>query len=1128
MRQILPRKLHTEADVETDAHKDLFLRYYQPLFRLALRLTGGSRARAEDLLHDAFIHFMLSRPDLNSIDNFDRYLNRSLLNLFRTQKRKAAQMQDISFNIADYDSAKLGLHAIDFQDRWQAQEDLIRICHYACVRKETSRAGSVLILRFFYDYSPSEIAKVTLSPRRAVDDWLRLARREARSYLEDPERLKFMAGKQGESYRFKTKFIKPSDDIVYELRTSILRSGWSDCLSKAQLRALYQESGQAEKTIDCATLGHIVSCAGCLDRVNHLLGLPSLSARQAIEEGRSDPDDPDESDKGDGSGTGAGIGPSKAFIDRCEEQIRQIREHRPEELLFSANGDSIGALKINSELSELRLSIHDQSPVEFIEVYSERGMRLILFSLEHGENAPVEQLTKIELSDGRTLELIFRLGGTWPSLQVIYRDPLLQEADYALNDEPIGAMVLVCDAGPLSGGVGSVRLEIGAEVAAHTAEVGSEGLITRLSRRLRGLRLRRRRISRLTMLSTSSESQAVRGESTAQPPTEPANAPGSEDPRFKELRVFELGRAEDLIRGPLCARPGFITALLSVLLVGALLYLWMPGAKPVTAASLLERAKAAEEKLDSESGLVQHRMLDLEERIPKGGKIIARRKIQIWQSGATRLRVRRLYDERQRLTAGEWKRADGSRTIYRRGTRPQTGASIDRPLTPEDLWQIEPSARDFMSLVGRPEETTVAEQHDIYLLNYEDPAPKPARSLESPSQRTQVRVLKATLALRKSDLRAIDQTLLVDVGRDNPQLREVHFHESGYEGLPAEKVQPETFEPEPELIGPIARRSVPGRIIEVAPQSLRSAITTRSVLSAAELAAIEVDVLHLLDQVGANLGEQVSLARLPDGVLRVEALLDTDERKEEILRALQPVSANPAVRLKVQTFSEALAQQQATAPRRIGVGEIEILGSQIPAYDDVRRYLAASSQTSEGLEGDAGIRRFADRILDLSSKAMSHVWALKRLGQNFPPQELAALTPEARAKWLTMISGHAYHFGRNAKSLCSGLAPIFFPTVPCDGTDVSSKGEVEDENDVDIEVTDDASLTGAINRLFELAAVQDQEIRSAFTRSNESGPAFSVKAPNFRHRLRRAERLATYISEVSRQSARNATLKTQQ
>src|SRR5262245_40217767 len=176
MRQIPQRKPRTEAY----DHEELFLSYYQRLFGWAMRLTGGPRARAEDLLHDAFIQFVLCRPDLSSINNSHSYLYRLLLNLFLAQQRKADQMQDHSFNITDYDSAGLGLHAIDFQARWQAREDLLQICHYACVRKETARSGSVFILRFFYDYSPNEIARITLSPRRAVDDWLRLARREAK------------------------------------------------------------------------------------------------------------------------------------------------------------------------------------------------------------------------------------------------------------------------------------------------------------------------------------------------------------------------------------------------------------------------------------------------------------------------------------------------------------------------------------------------------------------------------------------------------------------------------------------------------------------------------------------------------------------------------------------------------------------------------------------------------------------------------------------------------------------------------------------------------------------------------------------------------------------------------------
>ncbi|MBO0861021.1 MAG: hypothetical protein J2P21_21565, partial [Chloracidobacterium sp.] len=758
------------------------MRYYQRLFGWAFHLTGGPRARAEDLLHDAFIQFALCRPDLTNINNVDSYLYRLLLNLFLAQKRKAAQMQDLSLNITNYDSAELGLNAIDFQARLQAREDLLRISHYACVRKETSRAGSVLILRFFYDYSPSEIARVFLSQRRAVDDWLRIARREARLYLEDPARLKFMAGEQGRLFRFKTRLTESSDDIMRELQASILRSCQGSCPSKALLRALYQDSDKVceDKTADCRMLAHIVSCASCLDQVNQLLGLPLLSARHLIGKGNSDSNDSDDdSDKDDtdggGGGTGVGVGPSKAFIDRCRGQLRQVMEHRPEELRFSANGFPIGALKINSELSELQLSIHEQSPVDFIEVFSERGVRLILFSLGRGEDAPMEQRAQIELSEDRTLELIFKLGSSWPSLRVIYHDPLLQEARLAPNDAQIGALALIRNDG-----------------SSHDDEEhGSARWLLRLWRRLN---------SGKAMLSVISAQSTTQGMFKTEPATGAPTAPEDKDSRYEEPRIFELGRAQDLIRGPLWARTRLITALFSVMLIGALLYLWSPGAKPVNAAGLLERARNAEEELYRDPGVVQHRTLDFEERIPNGGSnaVIARRQIEIWHVGATRLRVRRLYDERRRLTAGEWRRADGSLTIYRRGIRPQTMADNNHPFTLEDLWRIEPSAQNFITLVGRVEAATVAEQPDIYLLNYEDSTSKPARSLGIASEGTQLRVLRITLTLRKSDLRAIDQMMLVDVGGDNPQLREFHFHESGFEGHPAEKVQPETFEPEPE------------------------------------------------------------------------------------------------------------------------------------------------------------------------------------------------------------------------------------------------------------------------------------------------------------------------------------------
>jgi len=128
----------------------------------------------------------------------------------------------------------------------QAQERLRQICTYACSRKETSRAGSVLILRFFHDYYPSEIAKVLCSSRHSVDEWQRLARRELKLYLTEPGRLRFVAAKASTG-QAQTKLSAANGDLIGELRRMIFRSRQGDCPPREHLQDIYQ-SGNADTT----------------------------------------------------------------------------------------------------------------------------------------------------------------------------------------------------------------------------------------------------------------------------------------------------------------------------------------------------------------------------------------------------------------------------------------------------------------------------------------------------------------------------------------------------------------------------------------------------------------------------------------------------------------------------------------------------------------------------------------------------------------------------------------------------------------------------------------------------------------------------------------------------------------
>jgi DNA-directed RNA polymerase specialized sigma24 family protein len=85
--------LRPRASSPTTDHEALFIERYQRLLGLALQLTEGDRERAEDIVHDAFIQFSFSRPDINQIENLEGYLYGMLRKLHRRgQSRSTLRM----------------------------------------------------------------------------------------------------------------------------------------------------------------------------------------------------------------------------------------------------------------------------------------------------------------------------------------------------------------------------------------------------------------------------------------------------------------------------------------------------------------------------------------------------------------------------------------------------------------------------------------------------------------------------------------------------------------------------------------------------------------------------------------------------------------------------------------------------------------------------------------------------------------------------------------------------------------------------------------------------------------------------------------------------------------------------
>src|SRR5258705_1601572 len=401
------------------SHRDAFLERYERLHGWAVQMTANDRALAEDLLHDLFIVFTLNQPDLGRIENLDNYLHTSLRNLHISYLRRATRGRFEQLSMVEYESARLSLFVTHGRDRMQAQDELRRICQYACVRKATANAASVLILRFFHGYYPSEIAKVMHSTRQAVDVRLRAARTEAKAYLENSRSPTFINGPSGIPEIFSARFARSTGDFLIELQQTIFKSHEGQCLSRERLDELYEPGDQTP--IARKHLSHIVSCPTCLDAVNRQLGLSPLAERYP-----TDTMDKDNEKGGGTSGGGSKGADIRRSISEWEREAREAFEHKPQELCVSVNGYLLGSQLIGAELSELTLNVTADERISFCEVFSEQGIRLMMMNVEDlPPNGPGELCQRIELSEARSLEASLLFSNPFPTLHVSYHDPAL-------------------------------------------------------------------------------------------------------------------------------------------------------------------------------------------------------------------------------------------------------------------------------------------------------------------------------------------------------------------------------------------------------------------------------------------------------------------------------------------------------------------------------------------------------------------------------------------------------------------------------------------------------------------------------------------------------------------------------
>ena len=274
--------------------------------------------------------------------------------------------------------------------------------------------------------------------------------------------------------------------------------------------------------------------------------------------------------------------------------------------------------------------------------------------------------------------------------------------------------------------------------------------------------------------------------------------------------------------------------------------------------------------------------------------------------------------------------------------------------------------------------------------------------------------------------------------------------------------------------------------------------------SPAATAKFEVEVLGLLSQINADLGQEVIVTRLQHGTLKVEAVVDTEKRKNEIFVALAPVANNPALTLQIETSWEAQQRAldtRASNPRSetAAITTEAVANNSIAVQAQVRQYLQQRGIPQQLIDTEVG--RTANQIVMRSHRAMLHVWALKSLVQRFSAADLKTLDDEGRTKWLQMISKRAAEFRKESSLLHQEIAVIFNVPVKTGG--------------MEREINDEAQLIRALTQLIDQASHNHEVIRSAFTISTGSNSPSAITAPQFWHSMVEAESTAASIQSAT-------------
>jgi anti-sigma factor RsiW len=184
--------------------------------------------------------------------------------------------------------------------------------------------------------------------------------------------------------------------------------------------------------------------------------------------------------------------------------------------------------------------------------------------------------------------------------------------------------------------------------------------------------------------------------------------------------------------------------------------------------------------------------------------------------------------------------------------------------------------------------------------------------------------------------------------------------------------------------------------------------------TSAEIDAAEIAARVALHRIQADLGEPIEILRSTPGHVEIRGLAETEQRKARLTKALENI---PDVTVTIFTPEEIEGQGARAKAFRAVIrgpnadaspsGELPpvhvVMSGKAPSEEELERYFLSQPGIGSRIEAQEAARGFSNQIAFLSQSALSEAWALRRLAERYPAEEVRKLDPESRRELEELI-----------------------------------------------------------------------------------------------------------------------------